>query len=122
MAQRTNLVAVSVPKEDVGEASAVLALVRNISGAFGIAIFSTLLTSAINSNVMKIAQNSVLRASGSQAMQQFISLIILKAQVAGYAVVFETAAAVIILGSFLAFLIKVPIQREAATGDVLIID
>ena len=43
MAQRTNLVAVAVPQNDIGEASAVLALVRNISGAFGVAIFSTIL-------------------------------------------------------------------------------
>ena len=42
MAQRTNLVAVVVRHEEIGEASAVLALVRNISGAFGVAIFSTL--------------------------------------------------------------------------------
>ncbi len=121
MAQRTNLVAISVPQKDVGEASAVLALVRNISGAFGVAIFSTLLDSVINSNVLQIAQNSVLRATGNQAMQQFITLIILKAQVAGYATVFETAATVVILGSFLAFLIKVSHEHEVEVGRAAIV-
>ena len=63
MAQRTNLVAVAVPKEDIGEASAILALVRNISGAFGVAIFSTILNNAINSNILSIARQSVLHAT-----------------------------------------------------------
>jgi hypothetical protein len=110
MAQRTNLVAVAVPTEDIGEASAILALVRNISGAFGIAIFSTILTNALNSNVLQTAQHSVLNASASNpnALQQFIALITLKAQVASYATVFEVAAWLVIIGSFTAFLITVP--------------
>jgi DHA2 family multidrug resistance protein len=87
MAQRTNLVAVAVPQEDIGEASAILALVRNISGAFGVAIFSTLLQNTINNNVLAIAQNSVVRATNPATlpivMQQFVGLIILKAEVAG---------------------------------------
>ena len=76
MAQRTNLVAVVVPHEEIGEASAILALVRNISGAFGVAIFSTLLTNSINSNVLSIAQKSALQnvipTAAPQAMQQFV--------------------------------------------------
>ena len=120
MSQRTNLVAVAVPKDDIGEASAVLALVRNISGAFGVAIFSTILFSRINSSVLQIAQHSVLRSSSGQAAQQFIALIILKAQVAGYASVFEIAAIVIMAGSFLAFFIKVPREQEGAVEQVVI--
>jgi EmrB/QacA subfamily drug resistance transporter len=115
MAQRTNLVAVAVPKEDIGEASAILALVRNISGAFGVAIFSTLLNNSISSNVIAIAQQSVLRATNPQAMQQFIALIELKAQVAGYATVFEIAAWVVLIGAFTAFLIKLP--KEGMTEE-----
>jgi len=108
MAQRTNLVAVAVPHKDIGEASAVLALVRNISGAFGVAIFSTILASNIKSNVLQIAHNSVLNSTNPQALQTFTNLIILKAQVAGYASVFEIAGAVILIGAFGAFLIRVP--------------
>lgn len=122
MAQRTNIVAAVVPQEDIGEASAILALVRNISGAFGVAIFSTLLTNAINKNVLAIAQNSALHTVGSanpQAMQQFLALIILKAQVAGYAYVFEVAAIVVIIGAFAAFLINVP--KEATVGHHVVI-
>jgi EmrB/QacA subfamily drug resistance transporter len=115
MAQRTNLVATAVPHESIGEASAVLALVRNISGAFGIAIFSTLLTNSINSNVLTVAQNSVLHVVTSENMQVFIQLIELKAQIAGYATVFEVAAFTVMLGSFLALLITVP--KHGLTGE-----
>jgi EmrB/QacA subfamily drug resistance transporter len=115
MAQRTNLVAVVVPRDEIGEASAVLALVRNISGAFGVAIFSTILDNSVNGNVLQIAQQSVLRSTNPQVIQEFIGLIELKAQVAGYATVFWVASLVIIIGSFLAFLINVP--KEAVTTE-----
>ena len=67
MAQRTNIVAVVVPQSEIGEASAILALVRNISGAFGVAIFSTLLDSITNANVLRISQSSILNAIGAGA-------------------------------------------------------
>ena len=115
MAQRTNIVAVVVPQDEIGEASAILALVRNISGAFGVAIFSTLLDNSINGNVFAIAKQSILNGSGTKLMEQFTSLIILKAQVAGYATVFEVAAIIVILGSFTALLINVP--REGINAE-----
>lgn len=108
MSQRTNLVAVAVPKGEIGEASAILALVRNISGAFGVAIFSTLLENTINANVAAIAKNSVLRATTPEAMRQFTELVILKAQVASYGFVFEIAGIVVVIGAFAAFFIRVP--------------
>jgi hypothetical protein len=48
-------------------------------------------------------------------MQTFIALIELKAQIAGYATVFEIAAIVVMVGSFTALLIKVP--REGITHE-----
>ena len=108
MAQRTNLVAIAVPQNEIGEASAVLALVRNIAGAFGLAIFSTLLTNTEGANVLAIARNSVLNVVTPQNIQTFIGLIELKAQVASYATVFEVASLLVILGSFTALLISVP--------------
>ena len=44
MAQRTSIVASVVDPHEIGIASSVLALVRNIAGAFGIAIFGTILS------------------------------------------------------------------------------
>ncbi len=116
MAQRTNLVAVAVPHEEIGEASAILALVRNISGAFGVAIFSTLLNNATNGNVFKAVSHSVINVvNNPRVTQQFVGLIELKAQVAGYATVFQVAAWIVIIGSFTSFLINVP--REAVTAE-----
>jgi nitrate/nitrite transporter NarK len=115
MAQRTNIVAVVVPQNEIGEASAILALVRNISGAFGVAIFSTLLDNSVNGNVFSIAKQSILNGSGVKLMEQFTSLIILKAQVAGYATVFEVAASIVIIGSFTSLLINIP--REAINAE-----
>jgi EmrB/QacA subfamily drug resistance transporter len=115
MAQRTNLVATVVPQKDIGEASAVLALVRNISGAFGLAVFSTLLVNSENANVLATAQHSVLNVVTAQNLQTFIGLIELKAQVASYATVFEVAAIIVMLGSFTALLINVP--KEGITRE-----
>ncbi len=120
MPQRTNIIAQVVPKDEIGEASAVLALVRNISGAFGVAIFSTILNNVVNSNVFSIARQSVLSGSGVQLMQQFTALIILKAEVSGYATVFLIASGVVFVGSFLAFFIHVP--KEDIGEHVMILD
>jgi hypothetical protein len=120
MSQRTNLVATTVPHDQIGEASAVLALVRNISGAFGVAVFSTLLIHAENANIFAAAQRSVLNVVSSQTMQQFIALIELKAQVAGYATVYEVAAIVVMLGSFTALLIRVPREMISRAQHVAI--
>jgi hypothetical protein len=48
-------------------------------------------------------------------MQTFVGLIILKAQVMGYASVFQVAAVIILIGAFASFLIKV--NREDVTHE-----
>jgi DHA2 family multidrug resistance protein len=116
MAQRTNIIASVVPETEIGIASGILALARNIGGAFGIAIFGTVLINAQESNVLSIAQNSVIRSSNPSIIQQGIALIELKAQVAAYAEVF-------LLGSLLMFLSAFPVlwmrtRRDAAAHAV----
>jgi len=111
MAQRTSIITVVVPENEMGAASAVLALVRNISGAFGIALFATILDSAIEHNVLSIAANSFYT---NPALRGTVTeLIILKAQVAGYDVVFFWAAVLIFLGAIAALFMRVdlPIRR-----------
>ncbi len=120
MAQRTNVIASVVAKEEIGEASAVLALARNIAGAFGVAIFSTILDTIVNTNVLNIARSSVVRALDPASLKTFIGLIILKAQVAGYATVFWIASLIIFVGAFAAFLIKVP--KDGDGEHVMIIE
>jgi len=103
MAPRTAVITNSVPPSEVGVASSVLALGRNIAGAFGIAVFSTILTNATNSKVLSIAQNSILHSVNPADFQKFASLIMLDAQISAYKVVFLTSAIIVLIGSFTAF-------------------
>lgn len=100
MAQRTNIIAAVVPQEEIGVASGILALARNIGGAFGIAIFGTILENAEKRNVLSIAAHSVIRSVNSQVIQQGIALIQLKAQVAAYGEVFSLGAICMFLAAF----------------------
>ena len=106
MAQRTNIIAAAVPAHEVGIASSILALARNIAGAFGIAIFGTLLNSSIEDNVLKINTLSNFHGSTSAQYQQYIGLISLRAQINGYQTVFVAAALVVFVGAMLAFFIR----------------
>ncbi|HTY40143.1 MAG TPA: MDR family MFS transporter [Candidatus Paceibacterota bacterium] len=112
MAQRTNVIASVVPKDEIGEASAVLALARNIAGAFGVSVFGTILENATNSNVMNIARNSTLNVFTPTNYQQFIGLILLKADVSAYAVVFRAAALLVLVGAVGSFWIRAPKRHD----------
>lgn len=111
MAQRTNIIASVVDQHEIGIASSVLALARNIAGAFGIAVFSTILSDSVNSFVMRLGQNSSLNVFSADNYRQFIALIILKAQVAAYDRVFVIAAAVLLFGTVTSFWIKIKNER-----------
>jgi DHA2 family multidrug resistance protein len=116
MAQRTNLVAAVVPAKEIGVASSILALVRNIAGAFGIAVFGSLLTNSIASHGIDIARASVINVHDLRTMTEFLSLISLKAQIMSYATVYKVSAAVVFLGSLLA--LKIVIPKGAETSRV----
>jgi DHA2 family multidrug resistance protein len=107
MAQRTNIIASAVPQNEIGSASSVLALARNIAGAFGIALFGTILQNVTNSKVLEIAQNSLIHPLNSNTISIGTSLIILKAQVAAYDYVFVVAGIVGIIGAAGAYFIRV---------------
>jgi hypothetical protein len=112
MAQRTNIIASAVPTHEVGIASSVLALVRNIAGAFGIAIFGTILNNTLTSSVLEISEQSRLNVPSSAAYAQFASLITLKAQILAYRHVFVVAGIVVMVGSFTALWIKIDKERS----------
>jgi EmrB/QacA subfamily drug resistance transporter len=111
MAQRTNIIASVVDQHEIGIASSVLALARNIAGAFGIAVFATILSNATNSFVLRYGQNSRLNVFNPETYKQFISLIILKAQVDAYDRVFVIASIVVLVGAITALWIKVKNER-----------
>ncbi|MCX6762956.1 MAG: DHA2 family efflux MFS transporter permease subunit [Candidatus Moranbacteria bacterium] len=122
MAQRTNIIASIVPDNEIGIASSVLALVRNIAGAFGIAIFATILNNATNSNVLSTARNSFANIKNPFVMKQFAGLIILKAQVAAYGTVFAVSSAFLFAGAILALTIKVKEKIKPSGEEILILD
>ena len=111
MAQRTNIIASVVPQHEIGVASSVLALVRNISGAFGIAIFATILNDRVNNNVFSINSFSRLHSASPIVIQKYIALISLKAQIDAYDYVFLVAAAIIFIGSFFTLFLKLKNER-----------
>jgi DHA2 family multidrug resistance protein len=104
MPQRTGIVAAVVPESEIGAASAILALARNIAGAFGIALFATILNNSEDDNVISIAAHSVVRNLADY--KTAVELVILKAEVASYAGVFVIAAAIIALGAFAALFVR----------------
>jgi MFS family permease len=107
MAQRTNIIASAVTQNEIGAASSVLALARNIAGAFGIAVFGTILQNVTKSKVLEIAQYSVINSRQLVDQKIGTSLIILKAQVAAYDYVFVIASIVAILSAVGAYWIVV---------------
>ena len=111
MAQRTNVIASVVPEHEMGVASSILALARNISGAFGIALFGTILNNRISTDILNISQASRLNIFNPEYYQQFVGLIILKAQVSAYGFVFLVSSIVVFAGSFLALTIVLKEER-----------
>jgi len=111
MAQRTNIIASVVPQNEIGVASSVLALVRNISGAFGIAIFATILNDRVKNNVLSINSFSKLNVHTPTITQQYIGLIELKAQIDAYDYVFLIAAIIIFVGAFATLFLKLKNER-----------
>ena len=106
MAPLTNAVASSVPTREVGIASGVLNLTRNIAGAMGIAIFGTLLSNRIESNIFEVSANSVIHSAGPALTSILPGLVVFKAQVAAYGSVFVTAAFFMIGGALVALTLR----------------
>ncbi len=119
MAQRTNIITTAVPDEEVGSASSVLALARNIAGAFGIALFGTLLNNSVNSKIMETAYNSVINIANIETYKQGAGLIILNAYMASYKVVFIVASIILFIGAFGALLINVSKEEMANAKEVI---
>jgi len=72
MSQRTSIIASVVAEHEIGIASSVLALARNIAGAFGISVFATILKTSTENNLLKIAKLSTLNAPALKG--EFIGL------------------------------------------------
>jgi EmrB/QacA subfamily drug resistance transporter len=115
IATLTSAATTAVPLHEVGMSSGLLNLTRNIGGAFGIAIFGTLLTNLTNANVLTIAQNSVIRSNLPQAIAQGTQLVILKADLLSYGTVFSVAAFSMFIGGVVALLL---LRRSGSDTDI----
>jgi DHA2 family multidrug resistance protein len=113
MAQRTSIIASAVPIQEIGAASSVLALARNIAGAFGIALFGTILQNSTYANIADTARNSILNAHTPQNLITFIQLMSLKAQILAYDRVFLISSILLIFGTITAYWIKVTKEIKA---------
>ncbi len=111
MAQRTNIIASVVPQNEIGIASSILALVRNISGAVGIAIFATILNNRVTSNILTINSFSKLNSHNPLDIQKYIGLISLKAQINAYDYVFLVASVIVFIGAFTILFLKLKNER-----------
>ena len=111
MAQRTNVVASVVDPNEIGVASSVLALVRNISGAFGIAFFATILNMRTERNIMHINSLSTLLSHVPIDIQKYTTLVILKSQIDAYDYVFILASILVFVGAFAILSLKLKEER-----------
>lgn len=107
MAQRTSLIASAVPESEIGIASSVLALARNIAGAFGIAIFAAILNNSIVNHVVNISKNTIISSISPYVHAQVAGLVILKADVSSYITVFQISALFVLVGAIIALFMKV---------------
>jgi hypothetical protein len=119
MAQRTGIIAAIVPHEDIGSASAVLALVRNIAGAFGIAVFTTLLNDSTENNMLAISAHTVVNIHTPAVLQLASGLMYLDAQILAYRTVFFVSAIFLLAAAALALLIDV---EETVGGEDIILE
>lgn len=102
----TNAATSSVPLAEVGIASSVLALARNIAGAFGIAIFATILSNSTTTHLLSLQQYSIVNSADPNLVKQVVPLMITKANVLAFSSVFQTATIFLFIGAIVALFVK----------------
>jgi len=120
MAQRTGVIASVVKSSEMGIASSVLALARSIAGAFGIAVFSTILNNKIEHNVLQINNYSHFLGNEIADLQIYIGLILTKAQINAYHYVFITSSIIVGLGAFTILSLKLKNEKIDKSQKVFI--
>lgn len=107
----------TVPIQEVGIASSILALARNIAGAFGVAIFATILTSSTYGQMLNIEHYSVVNTANPVLLKTIAGLMELKANVAAYGSVFFWSGMITILGGIAALFVTNPKQNGAQKAE-----
>lgn len=96
----------TVPIQEVGIASSVLALTRNLAGAFGTAIFATILSNSTTSQLINVQNNSIVNTTNPQQLQIITGLMEVKATILAYGTVFYWAAIFVIVGGITCLFLK----------------
>lgn len=96
----------TVPIHEVGVASSVLALARNIAGAFGTAIFATILTNSVTSSLLNLQKYTTINTISPNVIQEVYALMVTQANVDAYQTVFYWATVFMVLGGIAALFVK----------------
>jgi DHA2 family multidrug resistance protein len=96
----------TVPIEEVGVASSILALVRNVSGAFGVAIFATILTDSTTNQLLNLQKFTTIHTNNPAIVGEVMALISVKANVLAYSTVFHVSGILIGIGAVTALFMK----------------
>ena len=102
----TNASISTVPIHEVGVASSVLALVRNIAGAFGVAIFATILTNSSTAAILNVQKFTIINTFDPNALQQAAFLMAIKANVVSFKIVFLSSSIITFVGALSALFLK----------------
>jgi EmrB/QacA subfamily drug resistance transporter len=119
MSQRTSLIAAVVPSAEMGIASSILALARNIAGAFGIALFTSILNNATESSLVSIAHYSIIHTTTPSVHAEIVSLMETLAQIDGFRAVFVIASLIMVAAAVLT-LFTINIKEEKRGVQVMI--
>lgn len=114
----TNAATSTVPIHEVGIASSVLALARNISGAFGVAIFATILTNATTSQLLAIQVHSIINTTDPAILKVIPQLMTARANILAYSTVFHTAGIIMAIGGISALFVRES-KRDFETKEEL---
>ncbi|MGH7246201.1 MAG: MFS transporter, partial [Candidatus Levyibacteriota bacterium] len=106
LAPLTNATTSTVPIHEVGVASSILALARNIAGAFGVAVFATILSNSITANLLLLQIHSAINTTNPTVLQTAAMLMISKANILAYGTVFRTASLLVALGGISALFVR----------------
>jgi DHA2 family multidrug resistance protein len=104
----------AVPGGDVGMASGILNLTRNIGAAIGIAVFATILNNLVEGNVLDLASGTVIHDGRPSVLATVPQLIAVKAQVDAFSEVFLIGAGVMLLGALTALGLRETREQAAA--------
>ena len=96
----------TIPLHEVGIASSILQLARNIAGGFGTAIFATILSNSITSHLLSLQKYSVINTLDPQVTSSYLALLVIKANVLAFGTVFSSAFWFLLIGAIAALFVK----------------